>query len=88
MDTFAALALATDPATRKSLDRPPERKNAPLINVDMIKMIVIQAIYQVILCLVLSYVATIFLTSPTRPATTPACAPSSSTASSSVRFST
>ncbi|KAL1405555.1 plasma membrane calcium [Vanrija albida] len=55
MDTFAALALATDPATRKSLDRPPEKKNAPLINVDMIKMIIIQAIYQVILCLVLHF---------------------------------
>ncbi|KAK4688429.1 P-type Ca2+ transporter type 2C, partial [Tremellales sp. Uapishka_1] len=55
MDTFAALALATDPATKASLDRKPDRKNAPLINVDMTKMIVVQAIYQIIVCLVLHF---------------------------------
>lgn len=55
MDTFAALALATDPATRTSLDRKPDGKNAPLINTDMIKMIIVQAIYQIIVCLVLHF---------------------------------
>ena len=55
MDTFAALALATDPATRSSLDRKPDRRNAPLINVEMIKMIIVQAIYQIIVCLVLHF---------------------------------
>jgi hypothetical protein len=44
MDTFAALALATDPATKASLDRKPDRKNAPLITVEMLKMILIQAV--------------------------------------------
>jgi len=53
MDTFAALALATDPATMASLDRKPDRKNAPLITVEMLKMILIQASYQIIVCLVL-----------------------------------
>jgi len=56
MDTFAALALATDPATRTSLDRKPDKKNAPLINTDMIKMIVVQATYQVVVCLMLHFV--------------------------------
>ena len=31
MDTFAALALATDPPNRSVLDRKPDRKSAPLI---------------------------------------------------------
>jgi Ca2+-transporting ATPase len=55
MDTFAALALATDPATRDSLKRKPDRKDAPLISVDMWKMIVIQACYQIAVCLVLFF---------------------------------
>lgn len=35
MDTFAALALATDPATESLLNRKPDRKAAPLFSVDM-----------------------------------------------------
>ncbi|WWC70446.1 calcium-translocating P-type ATPase, PMCA-type [Kwoniella pini CBS 10737] len=56
MDTFAALALATDPATESSLNRKPDRKNAPLITVEMFKMICVQALYQIIVCLVLHFV--------------------------------
>ncbi|WVR07270.1 calcium-translocating P-type ATPase, PMCA-type [Kwoniella sp. DSM 27419] len=56
MDTFAALALATDPATMSSLDRKPDRKNAPLITVEMFKMILVQALYQIVVCLVLHFV--------------------------------
>ncbi|KLT44250.1 calcium-translocating P-type ATPase [Cutaneotrichosporon oleaginosum] len=55
MDTFAALALATDPATPDSLKRKPDRKDAPLISVDMWKMIVVQACYQITVCLVLFF---------------------------------
>ncbi|OCF76311.1 calcium-translocating P-type ATPase, PMCA-type [Kwoniella mangroviensis CBS 8886] len=55
MDTFAALALATDPATETSLDRKPDRKNAPLITVEMFKMICVQALYQIIVCLILHF---------------------------------
>jgi len=40
MDTFAALALATDPPTRSILNRHPQRKSAPLISLNMWKMIV------------------------------------------------
>lgn len=39
MDTFAALALATDPATDSLLNRKPGKKTAPLFSVDMFKMI-------------------------------------------------
>ena len=55
MDTFAALALATDPATPMLLNRKPDKPNSPLITVDMIKMIIVQALYQIAVCLVLHF---------------------------------
>lgn len=55
MDTFAALALATDIATPSLLDRKPDRKTAPLFNVDMYKQIFGQAIYQTIVILVFHF---------------------------------
>ncbi len=55
MDTFAALALATDPATEKLLDRKPDKKTAPLFSADMYKMILFQSIYQIIISLVFHF---------------------------------
>ncbi|KAF8474666.1 hypothetical protein BDZ91DRAFT_770099 [Kalaharituber pfeilii] len=55
MDTFAALALATDPPTRKILDRKPESKADPLITVNMWKMILGQSIYQLAVSFVLHF---------------------------------
>ncbi|KAM5344105.1 hypothetical protein ACJ41O_012642 [Fusarium nematophilum] len=55
MDTFAALALATDPPTEKILDRPPQGKSSPLITVNMWKMIIGQAIFQLLVTLVLYF---------------------------------
>ncbi|KDR79013.1 hypothetical protein GALMADRAFT_64503 [Galerina marginata CBS 339.88] len=55
MDTFAALALATDPATEKLLERKPDKKTAPLFSVDMYKMILMQSIYQIIVILVFHF---------------------------------
>jgi Ca2+-transporting ATPase len=55
MDTFAALALATDPPTEKILDRLPQGKKAPLITNNMWKMIIGQAIYQMTVTLVLYF---------------------------------
>ncbi|KAE8150131.1 hypothetical protein BDV25DRAFT_116888 [Aspergillus avenaceus] len=46
MDTFAALALATDAPTEKILDRKPVAKSASLFTVTMWKMILGQAAYQ------------------------------------------
>ncbi|KIX00604.1 calcium-translocating P-type ATPase, PMCA-type [Rhinocladiella mackenziei CBS 650.93] len=56
MDTFAALALATDPPTEKILDRPPQRKGASLITISMWKMITGQAIFQLTVTLILYFV--------------------------------
>lgn len=55
MDTFAALALATDAPTESILDRKPTPKRAPLITTNMWKMIVGQAIYQLFVTLVLYF---------------------------------
>lgn len=55
MDTFAALALATDPPSKNILDRKPEPKSAPLITVNMWKMILGQAIYQLVVAFVLHF---------------------------------
>jgi Ca2+-transporting ATPase len=66
MDTMAALALATDPPTPSILNRKPDPKSAPLITMTMWKMIIGQAIYQLVITLlvyfgartVLSYTST------------------------------
>ena len=55
MDTLAALALATDPPTDSILKRPPAKKTDGLISFDMWKMIIGQAIYQIVITLVLFY---------------------------------
>lgn len=55
MDTFAALALATDAPTEKILDRKPVAKRAPLITTNMWKMIIGQAIYQLLVTFVLYF---------------------------------
>lgn len=55
MDTFAALALATDPPSPSVLDRKPDRKSAPLITLRMFKMIVGQAICQLVITFVLNF---------------------------------
>jgi P-type Ca2+ transporter type 2C len=55
MDTFAALALATDPPTEELLDRKPEPRNSPLISVEMWKMIIGQSIFQLVITLLLFY---------------------------------
>lgn len=55
MDTFAALALATDPPTPSMLLRKPEPKSAPLITLTMWKMIIGQAIYQLVVTFILNF---------------------------------
>ncbi|KAK7538187.1 uncharacterized protein J3D65DRAFT_621249 [Phyllosticta citribraziliensis] len=55
MDTFAALALATDPPSPSMLDRKPDPKSAPLITITMWKMIIGQAIYQLVVTFVLYF---------------------------------
>ncbi|ODV89481.1 hypothetical protein CANCADRAFT_13458, partial [Tortispora caseinolytica NRRL Y-17796] len=57
MDTFAALALATDPPSESMLDRQPELRNQSLISVNMWKMIIGQAIYQVTVTLIFHFIS-------------------------------
>ncbi|KAF8837766.1 Ca-transporting ATPase [Paxillus ammoniavirescens] len=55
MDTFAALALATDPASPALLDRKPDKLSAPLFSVDMYKQIVLQSTYQIVVTLIFHF---------------------------------
>ncbi|KAG9315051.1 Ca-transporting ATPase [Chiua virens] len=55
MDTFAALALATDPASPALLDRKPDKLTAPLFTVDMYKQIFLQSIYQIAVTLLFHF---------------------------------
>ncbi|KAM3484312.1 hypothetical protein MY8738_002304 [Beauveria namnaoensis] len=55
MDTLAALALATDPPQESVLDRKPERKGSSILSPTMWKMIIGQAIYQLIITFLLYY---------------------------------
>lgn len=55
MDTFAALALATDPPAPSVLERPPDSRKQGLITVTMWKMIFGQAILQLVITFVLHF---------------------------------
>ncbi|KIK10399.1 hypothetical protein PISMIDRAFT_124439, partial [Pisolithus microcarpus 441] len=55
MDTFAALALATDPPSPTLLLRKPDKLSAPLFSVDMYKQIFIQSTYQIIVVLLFHF---------------------------------
>ncbi|KAJ5782638.1 ATPase P-type K/Mg/Cd/Cu/Zn/Na/Ca/Na/H-transporter [Penicillium paradoxum] len=54
-DTLAALALATDPPSRRILDRKPEPVSTPLITPIMWKMIIGQSLYQMAVTLILYF---------------------------------
>ena len=55
MDLFAALALATDPASPALLDRKPDKRTDPLFTVNMIKQILGQAVYQIAMILIFHF---------------------------------
>lgn len=55
MDTFAALALATDPPSGSLLDRKPEPKHHALITLTMWKMIITQSLVQLIVTFLLYF---------------------------------
>merc|ERR1711871_1310878 len=56
MDSFAALALATEPPTDALLERPPEKRSAPMITPFMWKHLLGQAVWQAGLLLWLTLV--------------------------------
>ncbi|KAI9437967.1 calcium-transporting ATPase [Lactarius indigo] len=53
--TFAAVALATDPASPALLDRKPGKKTDPLITVNMTKQILGQVVYQIIAIIIFHF---------------------------------
>jgi Ca2+-transporting ATPase len=55
MDTLAALALASDNPTDALLLRKPSKRIDPIINEDMARMIIVQAVYQIVVCLILYF---------------------------------
>eukprot|EP01017_Pseudomicrothorax_dubius_P035890 TRINITY_DN5087_c0_g4_i1.p1 TRINITY_DN5087_c0_g4~~TRINITY_DN5087_c0_g4_i1.p1 ORF type:complete len:760 (+),score=146.86 TRINITY_DN5087_c0_g4_i1:252-2531(+) len=55
MDTFASLALATEPPTEGLLDRKPHDKHASIISNKMMKHIVGQALYQVFVLILIVF---------------------------------
>ena len=55
MDPFAAPVLATDPASPVLLNRKPDKKTDPLFTVNMLKQIIGQAIYQIIVILIFHF---------------------------------
>ncbi|KXJ89035.1 hypothetical protein Micbo1qcDRAFT_235413 [Microdochium bolleyi] len=55
MDIFAALALATDFPTKTLLHRRPDPRNAPIITPTMWKMVLGQAVYQLVVIFTLHY---------------------------------
>ncbi|KFY30502.1 hypothetical protein V493_01865 [Pseudogymnoascus sp. VKM F-4281 (FW-2241)] len=65
MDTMAALALATDPPTKSILE--PQPKSAPLITFNMWKMIIGEAIYQLVITFTLYFGAARIFSHKTPP---------------------
>ena len=64
MDTLAALALATDPPSRSVLDRKPDKKSDPIISPTMWKMLLLQAVYQLILIITMFFASHVLLPYP------------------------
>ncbi|XP_068637422.1 calcium-transporting ATPase 5, plasma membrane-type-like [Aristolochia californica] len=55
MDTLGALALATEPPTDHLMERPPVGRREPLITNIMWRNLLVQALYQVVVLLVLNF---------------------------------
>lgn len=64
MDSLAALSLSTDAPTEEILDRPPTPRTASIISITMWKMIIGQAIFQVIATFILHFAGPKFLPYP------------------------
>ncbi|PQK10878.1 hypothetical protein BB8028_0002g11960 [Beauveria bassiana] len=56
MDIFASLGLATDHPSPDFLKRKPEPRNAPIVSITMWKMILGQAIYQLLVVFLVHYI--------------------------------
>ena len=61
MDTFASLALATEPPTEELLLRKPHNRNEYIVDKRMMKHIVGQTIYQLAIILIFLFAGHLFL---------------------------
>jgi len=61
MDTFAALALATEPPHEKLLNRLPHGRDDSIISAKMLKHITGQTIFQIIVLLIITFLADKFI---------------------------
>lgn len=61
MDTFAALALATEPPHERLLKRPPHNRNDYIVTERMLKHIGVQAVWQAIILLILTFLGDDFI---------------------------
>jgi magnesium-transporting ATPase (P-type) len=64
MDTFGALALATEPPDDKILERPPSKTNANVVTDVMQRNVFGHAIYQIIVLIVVIFAAPGWLCEP------------------------
>jgi len=55
MDTLASLALATEPPTRKLLNRKPQSRDEFIVDKKMFKHIIGQSIYQLIIMMIIVF---------------------------------
>ena len=60
MDTLAALALASDDPTPELLLRKPSRRSESVVSADMYRMIFVQGIYQITVCLLIYFMGAIW----------------------------
>ena len=60
MDTFAALALATGPTLEVLLNRKAEKTTDPLFTVDMLKQILGQSAYQIVVIVIFHFLSSRF----------------------------
>jgi Ca2+ transporting ATPase len=64
MDSFASLALATEPPTPELLDRPPYAKNDYIISRKMIKHILLMSLWQILIVYSIVFAGEYFFPEP------------------------
>lgn len=64
MDTFAALALATEAPEEKLLDRPPHNRDDYIVSKTMFKHIIVHTVFQSIVILVFTFFSENFVGEP------------------------
>jgi magnesium-transporting ATPase (P-type) len=64
MDSFASLALATEPPTLALLDRPPYRRDEYIVSRKMVKMLLAMGIYEIFIVYAIVFAGEFFYPEP------------------------